>query len=305
MATLIIGGTGNIGRYTALQLRERGEDVVVAGRNAPGPNSALQDFPFIKGDFTKGEFSVDQMRAFDTIIFSAAVDSRLLPKNMPIEERDALFLKVNGEEIPAFYQRARDAGVRRMAYIGSFYPQARPNSVERFPYVKSRLLADERTRALATDSFHVVSLNAPAIVCGDASLPRDRHCDLARLALGVDVGFPFFAPIGGMNLMSIQSLYEAIVGGLEHGENGRGYLVGDENLTYADLLRMYLKAAGRDDVDFPVLNQTHPLFGSQWAPINEEPVHYEPEGVKELHYRRYDIMRTVQGIVDDVKASIS
>lgn len=44
MKVLIVGGTGMIGAYTALHLREQGNDVTVAARNALGDESPVETF---------------------------------------------------------------------------------------------------------------------------------------------------------------------------------------------------------------------------------------------------------------------
>jgi dihydroflavonol-4-reductase len=301
--TLIVGGTGGIGSYLAIRLSDEGQCVTIAGRREPDKDSILGKFSFLRGDFTTGGFTEADLEPFHDVIFAAALDSRQVPKGLPLEEHGPLYLEINGERVPEFFLRARNAGVRRIAYVGSFYPDVRPSLVDRFPYVRSRLLADERTRALATEYFKVVNLNAPAII--GEGLGTGLQYQLAKVALGQAPSRPIFAPAGGTNFMSVQSLYEAIVGALDNGQNGKAYLVGDENLLYSEVIRMFFQAAGKADEVIPVRNEaTSDYLGSQWAPVDEPPVFYEPYGASELGYRQHDIERAIREIVDGARSQL-
>jgi len=303
VATLIVGGTGSIGSYVALELERRGADVTLAARHRPDPASPIGGFATLIGDFARGDFTADDLAPFDTILFAAANDVRQLPRDLSPGERDAHLLRVNGEALPAFVARAREAGVSHCIYVGSYYPQAMPALIERSEYIRSRWLADTRIRALATDSFRVVSVNAPIITGGAPGLLREKHRDLAMMALGLRPDIRVFAPEGGSNFMSIRSLCQAILGALEKGENGRGYLVGDENLLFADYLRYFFEAAGRD-VDFPVEGRAHPVLGGSRLPADVPPVFYDPEGAAELGYDLGNIRAAAENIVAIVRAEI-
>ena len=303
MSTVILGGTGSIGSYIALKMREAGDDVVIASRRAPPPDSPIGGFPFLEGDFSKGDFSAEQLRPFETVIFSAGLDYRQMSRDIPRSEQGEEYIRVNGREVPAFAQRAKQAGVRRFIHIGSFYPWARPSLVEPFPYVKSRLLADEGVRALADDDFRVVGINAPHIVGGYPGLIRDVHRKLALLALGRLPEMPVYAPRGGSHYMSVQSLYEAVVGAFDRGENGANYMVGDQNLSYESYLRLYFDAAGRA-VEIPLRDEKHPLLGGAWPPPDEPPITIDPEGADVLGYRQNDIARTVAELVELARDSL-
>ena len=46
-------------------------------------------------------------------------------------------------------------------------------------------------------------------------------------------------------MISVQHVAEAVVGAIEQGQGGETYLIGDENLTYKDLLNRLMKFTGR------------------------------------------------------------
>ena len=297
MKTLVVGGTGGIGGFIALELIRLGQVVTLAARNRPRPGSPVADLPILLGDYAEGEFSEDQLRAFDTLVFAAGNDPRQLPKGSDPEQTARFYERTNSLGVPRFLETARRAGVARAAYIGSFYPQARPDLVAGSSYIQSRLAADEGARALAAPDFHVVSLNAPWIIGAMPTQESALYAALARWAKGAMPQVPLFAPPAGLNFMSVQSLSDAVIGALTRGENGRGYLVGGENLYLNQLFEMFFRAAGRP-LELPVRDEPHPIFADAALLAGRTGViFFEPEGVEALGYAPNDVERTVRHIV--------
>jgi dihydroflavonol-4-reductase len=295
---LIVGGTGGIGGYIALALQREGHHVTLAARHAPKTGTPVASFPAILGSYADGDFTQRQLSEFDDVIFSACNDPRQLPPGSAEKEEAAYYHRVNSIGVPRFVALARDAGVRRLAYIGSFYPQARPDLIDGSSYIQSRLAADQGARALAGPNFRVVSLNAPWVVGSMQGLDPGIYGYLVKYARGELPQLPVFAMPGGVNFMSVQSLTEAVIGSLTRGENGRGYLVGDENLHFREFFRMFFAAVGHE-VDIPVRDEPHPIFPDAALLAGRAgTIFYEPEGVDELGYRRRDIARAVKEIAD-------
>jgi len=296
---LIVGGTGSIGGYIALQLRERGDEVTLAARRAPASNSPLATFPLLRGDFSTGDFGSSDLRGFDALIFAAANDVRQLRPDLPGAEVDAHFDRINAKAVPEFFRKARLAGIGRAAYIGSFYPQVRPDLCAHDSYVRSRRDGEVGGRAEAGPDFHVVSLNAPIIVGGARGLMRPKHRQLGLMALGRMPEAEFAIP-GGSNFMSVEALYQAVLGALGGGEKGRGYLVGGQNLSFRDYLQLYFRAAGRE-VALPLRSTAHPILGDVKNPAEGDTISYAPEGVDVLGYDPDDLPRAVADIVAQVR----
>jgi dihydroflavonol-4-reductase len=298
MKTLVVGGTGGIGGYVALALQREAHAVTLAARHRAKPNTPVANMPIILGNYADGDFTKDQLRKFDNIVFSACNDMRQLPPNLSEKEEAAYYHRVNSEAIPRFIALAREAGVRRVAYIGSFYPQARPDLIPTSSYIQSRLAADEGARALAGPNFHVVSLNAPWVVGAMQGAESGLYSALVKYARGEMPQLPLFAMPGGVNYISVQSLTEAVLASLTRGENGRGYLVGDENLRFREFFALFFKAVGRE-VEIPVRDEPHPIFPDAALLAGRAgTIFYQPEGVHELGYRQHDIARTVKEIAD-------
>lgn len=301
MNILVIGGTGLIGGHAALYLNAQGNTVTLAARKPAAPGSALAQFDVLQRDYVAGDFTRDDLARFDAIVFAAGNDIRHLP---PGTDEAAHWERANVEAVPRVFALARDSGVKRAVLVGSFYPQVAPELIDTIPYVRSRHLADERVRALATPSFPVCSVNAPFVVGSVPGLRNEMFAAYTGYAEGKLAGLPVYGPAGGSNFISTQSLSEAIWGALQRGEPGKAYLVGDENLSYADYFAAFFRAAGNPQ-PVPALDEAHPLlpdvaiYTGRGNVISYEP---DPADLALLRYRRGDVQRAVDEVVAHCRA---
>lgn len=299
MKTLIVGGTGGIGGYIALELERQGHKVTLAARNNPKA-AVLAHFPLLRGSYAENDFSEQQLEGFDNLIFAACNDIRQLPQGLSEAEEADYYHRTNSVAVPRFIALARDAGIRKCAYIGSFYPQARPDLIPTSSYIQSRLAADEGARALASADFRVVSLNAPFVVGAARGADNPVYIALVQYARGEFPDLPVFAIPGGVNVISVQSLTEATIASLTKGKNGHGYLVGDENLYFKDFFGYFFKAVG-NNIELPVRDEEHPILPDAALLAGRAgTIFFEPEGVEELGYRQHDVERTVKDIVESM-----
>ena len=289
---LVVGGTGLTGAHAALHLRAAGHSVTLLARSAP-TLACLSDFEHLTGNYADDNFAVAVLQNFDQLVFAAGADIRQLP---PGEDEATFFERVNAQAIPRFFQRAKDAGIRRAVYVGTYYPQVVPDKIDSNPYVRSRHLADAGLRALNCASFNVCSLNAPFILGHVPGIALPHLQVLVQYAAGRLDGMPLIAPAGGVNHISSKSMSEAIAGALERGVGGKAYLVGDENLSWKAYLQMYFEAVG-NPVDLKVSTAEHPLFPDVilYAGRNAT-ISYEPDN-GELGYCRNQVRATVGELV--------
>ena len=258
MKTLVVGGTGFAGGHAALYLRDQGYDVTVMSRSRPKGTSALNDLPFVQGDYVNDDFSDGRLEGYERLVFCAGVDVKYFPWDGSITPEE-FYHSLNSVAIPRFFESVRAAGIPRTVYLGSFYPQVAPERIAEDPYVRSRHEADEAIRAMSSPAFNVCSCNAPYILGYTPGFAVDHLTTMATYASGRLEGAPIFAPPGGTNHMTCQSVSEALLGALERGESGKGYLIGDANLTWKEYFELWFAAAGNPQ-DLEVREDEHPII---------------------------------------------
>ncbi|MBG6120114.1 MULTISPECIES: NAD-dependent epimerase/dehydratase family protein [unclassified Sphingobium] len=294
---LIVGGNGLIGGAAALHLADLGHAVTICGRTPPrtGPLAGL---PLLRGSFLDDSIGMTDLRQFDTLVFAAGNDLRQLPAGA--DER-AYFHAANSIGIPAFFRRARDAGIDRAVYVGSYYSIVVPQEqVDAGGYMTSRRAADEGVRALAAPGFSVCTLQSPFTIGHIEGIgARQLEAITAYCLRKIDPEGPRYAPPGASNFMSTRSFAQAIAGAIARGESGASYLMGDRSWSYAQYFDEFLKALGSDERAVP-RDAPHPampdisLFAGRATSIRYEP---DPAMVALLDYDLDDAGRAIQDMV--------
>ena len=290
-------GLGVMGFPMAGHLAAKGHDVTITGRGEGAhPDTPLTRLGYLRGDYVAGDFTPERLRGFDWVVFAAGNDPRHVP---PGEDFGAWLHRANHVALPAFFAAAREAGVSRAIQLGSFYAQAAPELLEGNVYIRSRLAACEGARAEGRPGFDVISVNAPFMVGTVPGLPSAIFEPYTQWAKGL-IPIPAYAPTGGTNFMSFRSLSEAIEGALLRGEPGKAYLVGDENLSFAQYFQLFFDAAGRSDVRVEPLDQELPLLPDVAIPQGRGNfISYEPDADETalLGYHRRDVANAVREII--------
>lgn len=293
---LVVGGAGLVGAACALHLAELGHAVTIAGRTPPsaGPLTGL---PFAAGSFLGNDFDDRFLGRFDALVFAAGNDVRQLPEGA---SQDDYFHQANSIGVPAFFARAKAAGMGRAVYVGSYYTAVVPRyRIEQSGYLRSRKASDEGVRALSADGFAACSLEAPFMM-GHVDGVRAISIEWSlRYLLGQFGPEPLWIIPGGGNFMSVTSFAEATAGALDRGEPGKAYLVGDESWSFAHYYELLLDALGRPG-KLPVRDENHPsfpddtLYSGRGNTVAYEP---DPASVELLGYRRHDAERAVREMV--------
>lgn len=296
MKILIVGGTGMIGGHAATFLREQGNEVTLAARKAAPVGTPAAGLPVIFGDYSQGTFTEADLEPFDAIVFAAGQDIRHIPRGV---DENAFWETMQIEGVPTFATVARRAGVKRFVQLGSYYHQVMPHLISENAYVRARALADEGVRALTTKEFAAITLNPPSIVGATPGIPAKRYETLTQWARGERPDIPDYAPAGGTNYMSVRSLAEAIGGALQHGEPGKAYLIGDQNLSFRDFFQKIFDTVGNGR-KLLELDKEHPLLPDAFiVPGRGNVLSYEtdPAETALLGYRQGDIDRAVAEVV--------
>lgn len=295
MKIFVAGGTGALGGHAAIHLAASGHDVTVGGRNPAHPATPMAAMPFLQGDYVAGDYNAERLTGFDWVVFAAGNDPRHVPQDADF---DAWLIKANHLAVPAFFATARQAGVKRAVQLGSFYAQAAPELLAGNGYIRSRRAACEGARGESRPGFDVISVNAPFMVGTVPGLPSAIFEPYTQWAKGL-IPIPPFAPPGGTNFMSFRSLSQAIEGALERGKPGKAYLVGDENLAFAQYFQLFFDAAGnpaaiaKRDEELPLL----PDVAIPQGRCNF--IRYEPDAAETalLGYARRDVKAAIEQIV--------
>ncbi|WP_141013015.1 NAD-dependent epimerase/dehydratase family protein [Nocardioides sambongensis] len=307
MKILVVGGTGMIGGHIARLLEQRGDHVTVSARGEVAEDSLVAGLPQLKGDYTAGTFTEAELAPYDAVVFAAGQDFRHLPRDLDVTDAAALadyWERVQSSGVPAFAELCKRAGVGRFVQVGSYYHQVLPRLCDGNVYVDARRLADERTRALSDASFAAITLNPPNIVGAIPGIALYRFAKIVRWADGELPDVPDFAPAGGTNYMSVRSLSEAVAGAVAAGEPGKAYLIGDENLTFAEYFQMVFEAAGSDRT-VEERDESHPFLpDAMIVPGRGYVLSYEPDPAETtvLGYTRQDVRRELESMVERVRA---
>lgn len=305
MKVLIVGGTGLIGGTIGLHLEAEGHDVTLMARSATA-SPALKHLPFMACDYINDPIDDGRLRGFDALVFSAAADIRNVPQDGSATPGE-VYKKANDEAVPRFFAAARAAGIKSAVYIGTFYPTVAPQQIGVCDYVTSRHHTDQAVLAMSSDDFRVCSLGCPFVLGYLPGLPVPHLEALAEFARG-NLPLPHFAPPGGTNHITTDSVAQATLAALEHGEGGKHYLVGDMNYSWKEYFELWFAAVG-NPADLPVQDDEHPLlpniilFAGPGATVSYEP---DASEVATLgHYGRDKVKDMVQHIVSQLGSTAS
>lgn len=262
MKIIIVGGTGFLGYYASLEFLGRGHQVT---------SLALPDIDL--GDWFPKEVEVKYDNVFDmsteelvkifdgydAMVYAVGPDDRVTPKAPAYEFFHERLVEACGTVVSA----AREAGIRRCVVLNSYFAtlhRMKPEKKldEHHPYIRCRLEQAERVIAEGKDSMAVMVLELPYIF---GTMPE-------RVPIWKDLLFErlrndskIYYPKGGSNMIAVEHVAEAIVGAVEKGKHGKRYPVGDENLTWNEMLSMMLTAMNLDKKVINIPKPAAVLFG--------------------------------------------
>ena len=235
MHVLIIGGTGFIGYHAVLEFLRRGHRVTATARNNPAQGMLPDEATFHLGDVNKMTES-DLKRLLsghDAVVYAAGADTAT-PHPSPAYD---YFYRENVQPCIRLFSAAREVGVTRGVILGSYFntldrlrPELRLSTIH--PYVRSRHAQAEESIKAAMPALQLMILELPYIF---GSMPG-RPSQWAGLVNYVRSPYPLFFPSGGTAAISVKHVAEAIVGAIEQGLGGERYPIGEENLTWVELL---------------------------------------------------------------------
>jgi dihydroflavonol-4-reductase len=245
MRVLIIGGTGFIGYHAVLECVRRGHQVTATARNKPAQGLLPDAVSFQLGDVN--QMTEDDLKRLlaghDAVVYAAGVDTAT-PHPKPAYD---YFYRENVQPCVRLFTAAREVGVTRGVILGSYFstldrlrPELRLSTLH--PYIRSRNVQAEEAIRVAMSALQLMILELPWIF---GAMPAGRASQWAGLVNYVRSPYPLFFTSGGTAAVSVKHVAEAVVGAIERGQGGERYPIGEENLTWIDLLGRLSHFVGR------------------------------------------------------------
>lgn len=244
MKVLIVGGTGFLGYHAALECLRHGYTVTAVARNKPQQTLFPDTVSLQYADMGRiTDHDLKQLLAgHDALVYATSMDtSDPIPK--PAYD---YFYREHVQVCTRVVTIAREVGVTRGVILGSYFntlDRQRPELrlTERHAYIRSRHVQAQEALQAAAPDMQLMILELPYIF---GSMPG-RVSQWAGLVNYVRSPYPLFFPSGGTAAISATHVAEAIVGALQYGVGGTRYPIGDENLTWVELLGTLSRLAGR------------------------------------------------------------
>jgi nucleoside-diphosphate-sugar epimerase len=242
---LVVGGTGFLGFHAVQEFLRSGWKVTALGL-PPGPPSDL--FPeavrvvLLDLERAADPELLELLRGQMALVFTAGLDDRHTPRRPAYPA----FWRANVEVPERLLRLAERAGLQKAVVLGSYFahfdriwPDLR--LAERHPYIRSRV---EQERALTSiPGLETCVLELPYIfgalpVPGWKPLwePLVRYVRSGRLLLYTK---------GGTACISARTAGRAVLAAAERGRAGACYPIGQENLSWPQMLARLARADGR------------------------------------------------------------
>jgi dihydroflavonol-4-reductase len=244
---LVTGANGFLGRHLVAELRQRGHPVRALLRpGTPAPFPTDWHIDYREADLTQPATLAGAADGCGAIIHAAA-----LAQVNPARNPAVWAVNLGGTE--AVLRLARQAGVRRLVYVGTanvfgFGPKANPGDEARpyagrrygLDYMDSKRAATDRVlRAVAEEQLPAVLVH-PTFMLGPEDTKPTSNALLLELYRGRLPGYP----PGGKNYVHVRDVAVATVNALTQGWVGESYILGNENLSYREAFGLMAKVLG-------------------------------------------------------------
>jgi dihydroflavonol-4-reductase len=241
---LVTGASGFLGWHVARLLCERGYSVRALVR--PGSRLRELDAEPVTGDLRDPQ-SLERAIAGCGLLFHIAADYRLWAK----DPRELYRSNVDGTRF--LLEAARRANVERIVYTSTvgcigippdgLGDEDTPVSLDDMAgdYKRSKFLAEQVALDFARNGLPVVIVNPTAPV-GDHDV---KPTPTGQTVLDfLDGRMPAFIDTG-LNIVDARDTAEGHLLACERGRPGERYILGSENLTLAEILRILARITGR------------------------------------------------------------
>jgi len=247
LKTIVVGGTGYIGRHVVNALQHDGHEVSILGRNQP------DDLP-VGVTFHQGDASImlrshwaPVLDGHKALVFAAGVDSRAQAPR----PSGPFFHRHNVEAVSRMMDAARHVGITSAVIHGSYNvtlnrEQPALKLPERHPYIASRVNQAIEARDAAGPDCSVAVLEIPYVF--GATPNRPSQFAYMRPWLSGNSRLPLMAPPGGTAVVSAATIGVATRNALTARLAGN-FPVAQANFTWFELVSRLARAAGHPEPD--------------------------------------------------------
>ncbi|NTU68240.1 MAG: NAD-dependent epimerase/dehydratase family protein [Chlorobiaceae bacterium] len=255
---LVTGGTGFIGSRLAAKLTEESCNEVHVLVRASSELTSLEDcidrIVLVRGDVTdagslEGRFDgIEEVYHCAGITYMGSRPNPMLPK-------------INIDGTRNVLAASRKAGVRRVVHVSSVsavgigsetHPLNEQSewNFERFidlEYPKTKHIAEQIVAEEIRNGLDCV-IAVPAFVFGAG----DINFNAGRIIKDVyNRKMPFF-PLGGVCVVDVGIVAEALIAAMKQGRTGERYIIGGDNVSYRELTKTIMKVTGVHQFALPL-----------------------------------------------------
>jgi len=248
MAVLVTGATGFVGTWLVRELVARGEEVRVLHR----PQSSLADFEGLQlvsrlGDVTDAESVTRACAGVDSVFhlagvvgYSKAMRPVMDEVNVQGTQNVLQAIQSNGSKAKLIYMSSVVAvGASADGQVlneDSPYTLAPLN----LGYFETKRKAEELVKEACQNGYVQAVMLNPSTIYGAGDAKKGSRRTQLKVARGK---FPFFTG-GGVSVVSVHDVVQAVLRAREVGRNGERYILSGDNITIQDLLQRIAKIAG-------------------------------------------------------------
>lgn len=242
MKIFMIGGTGLLGSQAAVELINRGHQVVsVALPGIPVGAELPKEMELHEGNYLemKDEEIVALMKGCEGFVFAAGIDERV-ESAPPIYE---MFKKYNIDALERLLKLAKVNGVKHTVILGSYFSYAakkwpKMKLTKYHHYIRSRIDQENMALSYADDKFDVAVLELPYIF-GTQKGRKPVWVFLVEMIRGMKD--KTFYTKGGTTMVTVKQVGEGVAGALEKNKGGNAYPFGYYNLTWVEFFKLVHK----------------------------------------------------------------
>lgn len=253
---VVTGGTGFIGSRLVHRLAAEGKDVyaLVRATSDLAPLRDCQDrINLVYGDVTDLSTLSAAFDGADEVYHCAGI-------TYMGGKRNPLLQKINVDGTSNVLEAGRKAGVRRIVHVSSitavgisgpnrkFDEESRWNfDIIDLEYARTKHVAEQLVTEQVRKGMDCVIV-VPAFVFGAG----DINFNAGRIIKDVyNRKMPFY-PLGGVCVVDVEIVVDALIAAMKKGRTGERYIVGGDNVSFRELSRTIMQVAGVHQFSLPL-----------------------------------------------------